>query len=311
MKTAILFLIYNRVETSKQVLEAIKKAEPERLYIAGDGPKINKEGDADNVKSVRELVLNGITWKCEVKTLFHDSNLGCKKAVDGAVKWFFTKEKQGIILEDDCLPLPFFFTFCEKLLGMYKNDKRIASITGYNLCGCYNCSNPEDAFFFSSKFSAWGWASWRDRIHHADAEYGYDGNIDKSIFQKAGFKEKLMLKSNLQLLKNNSVNTWDWPYDFCFRKHNMVTIVPSKNLIENIGFGDHATHTNNDSRKSAPLFPDFTPEINSITPSKVCRGYIHHYINKRYHSILHLLFSLQKRKILRILNYINIKMNSY
>ena len=109
LETAVLFLVFNRLDTTKQVFEAIRKAKPPRLYIAADGPRESKEGEAEKVKAVREYVMSNINWDCEVKTLFRDKNLGCKYAVSGAIDWFFENEEMGIILEDDCLPSQSFF----------------------------------------------------------------------------------------------------------------------------------------------------------------------------------------------------------
>lgn len=104
LNAAVLFLVFNRPDKTKQVFEAIRQAKPPRLYIAADGPREEKEGEADLVEEVRSFIMNNIDWPCEVKTLFRENNLGCKYAVSGAITWFFEQEEEGIILEDDCLP---------------------------------------------------------------------------------------------------------------------------------------------------------------------------------------------------------------
>ena len=122
LNTAVLFLVFNRLDTTKQVFEAIQQAKPPRLYVAADGARELKEGEAEIVKAVREFVIQNIDWECEVKTLFREQNHGCKMAVSGAIDWFFANEEKGIILEDDCLPSQSFFWFCEELLYKYKDD---------------------------------------------------------------------------------------------------------------------------------------------------------------------------------------------
>lgn len=109
LETAVLFLIFRRPDTTKQVFEQIRKARPPRLYVAADGPRENVLGEADRVRQVREYVLNNIDWDCEVKTLFRDKNLGCKYAVSSAITWFFEHEEMGIILEDGAAPSLSFF----------------------------------------------------------------------------------------------------------------------------------------------------------------------------------------------------------
>ena len=111
LNTAVLFLVFNRLDTTKQVFEAIREAKPPRLYIAADGARETKAGEAEKVTAVRDFILKNIDWECDIKTLFREENLGCKYAVSGAIDWFFDNEEMGIILEDDCLPSQSFFGF--------------------------------------------------------------------------------------------------------------------------------------------------------------------------------------------------------
>ncbi len=60
LKTAVLFLVFNRLDTTKQVFETIRKAKPPRLYIAADGARNNKDGESEKVKAVRDFILNNI-----------------------------------------------------------------------------------------------------------------------------------------------------------------------------------------------------------------------------------------------------------
>lgn len=130
-ETPILFLIFNRPDVTQRVFEEIKKQKPKFLFIAADGPRENKEGELEKCLQTREII-NLIDWDCELKTLFREKNLGCRNAVSSAIDWFFENVESGIILEDDTLPHPDFFRFCEELLIKYKDDERIWLITGTN-----------------------------------------------------------------------------------------------------------------------------------------------------------------------------------
>ncbi len=127
--TAVLFVVFNRPEPTARVFEAIRKARPPRLYVAADGPRDGREGEAEKVEAVRRIATN-VDWPCEVKTLLRERNFGCRNAVSSAISWFFDNEEQGIILEDDCLPSQSFFWFCENLLDRYRCDTRIWQISG-------------------------------------------------------------------------------------------------------------------------------------------------------------------------------------
>src|SRR4030042_6453503 len=133
LTTPVLFLIFNRPDTTEKVFDEIRKAKPKKLFVAADGPRQDKQGEKEKVGRARQIVIDGIDWDCEIKTLFRDKNLGCKVAVSSAINWFFENEEMGIILEDDCLPHQSFFRFCGELLEKYKDDERIMVISGENL----------------------------------------------------------------------------------------------------------------------------------------------------------------------------------
>ena len=97
----ILFLIFNRPEATRCVLNSIRMVRPERLYVAADGPREQSSQDVATCKAAREIA-TAVDWECEVYTLFRDGNLGCRDAVSEAIDWFFEHETEGIILEDDC-----------------------------------------------------------------------------------------------------------------------------------------------------------------------------------------------------------------
>jgi len=243
LKTPVLFLIFNRLDTTKQVFEAIRKAEPPRLYIASDGPRENKEGEKEKVETIRKYVLEHIDWDCEVKTLFRDKNLGCGKAVSQAITWFFENEEMGIILEDDCLPSQSFFWFCEELLERYKDDERIGMISGFN----YGYTNRliKYSYYFSKYPMIWGWASWRNRWLNCDFNMNnlYEVELTKQlllIFDNKKYKEKMNI---LKAVKENKIDTWDYQWSFNLYLNNQLTIIPKNNYIINIGFGYDATHT--------------------------------------------------------------------
>ena len=157
MTPAVLFIIFNRPETTQRVFDAIRLAKPTRLYIAADGPRENKTGEKELCEQARKIAQN-VDWDCEVKTLFQKENLGCGKAVSHAISWFFENEDMGIILEDDCLPHQSFFKYCEELLEKYKNNDRIGIISGNNFQKKRKIGSF--SYYFSDIVNIWGWATW-------------------------------------------------------------------------------------------------------------------------------------------------------
>jgi hypothetical protein len=245
LQTAILFLVFNRLDTTKQVFEAIRKAKPPRLYIAADGAREDKDGEAEKVTSVRDYVMENMDWDCEVKTLFREENLECKYAVSGAIDWFFDNEEMGIILEDDCLPSQSFFWFCEELLERYKDDLQVGQISGDNFQN--GIKRGEADYYFSIYNHIWGWASWTNRWKNYDVELDTinDKKFIKNLFQNKN-TQYYWLKV-FENMKNKKIDTWDYQWTFTLWNNNQLTILPNINLIENVGFGEGATHTTGES----------------------------------------------------------------
>src|SRR5688572_27481072 len=108
LDTPILFIVFNRPDTTEKVFERIRSVQPRKLFIAADGPRLNHATDRTRCAAVKSIV-SQIDWPCELHTLFREQNLGCGKAVSSAISWFFEQVEQGIILEDDTLPRKSFF----------------------------------------------------------------------------------------------------------------------------------------------------------------------------------------------------------
>jgi hypothetical protein len=241
-KAPVLLLVFNRLETVKLVLNEIRLYQPDQLFIASDGARNNKPQETIIVDAVRSYVLENIDWNCELKTFFRDENVGCGKGVSGAISWFFQHVEQGIILEDDCVPLNGFFQFCEAMLYQYKHDERVFSINGTNLQA--GNKRGEGSYYFSNFPDIWGWATW------ARAWNNYDLNI--AAYQK--FKENNKINSILlddtqrkywlDIFDNSyKVDTWDFQWIFTILNNNALCIAPNANLILNIGFNEEGTHT--------------------------------------------------------------------
>ena len=190
------------------------------------------------------ILQQGVDWDCKVEYLVRTANLGCGEAVSSAISWFFENVPEGIILEDDCRPIPQFFPFCSELLERYRDQPRVAQVGGFN-CQ-FGRKRGNASYYFSRYFHIWGWASWRR------AWDGYDLAMkDYPEFLMAGGLESLFdrrvvrwfWKYNFGSVITGRVNTWDYQWTYHNLKRDALAVVPNMNMVENIGFGDAATHT--------------------------------------------------------------------
>lgn len=241
--TPVLFLIFNRPDTTELVFNAIRKAKPSKLYIAADGPRLDKIGETEKCESVHKIV-SQIDWDCEVKTLFRKNNLGCKTAVSQAIKWFFDNEEMGIILEDDCLPNSSFFPFCQELLEKYKDNDQIFMISGDN----FNREKIGEAdYYFSRIPNIWGWATWKRAWQKYDISMSFFDD-----FKKENKIENIWSRKNVQnywleifeRTKRSEIDAWDYQLAFCIFSNEGFCISPNQNLVSNIGFFEGGGFTN-------------------------------------------------------------------
>lgn len=239
LQTAVLFLVFNRPDTTQQVFEAIRQAKPPRLYVSADGPRANSKSETQQVERVRQIA-TAVDWECEVKTLFREENLGCKLAVSSGIDWFFQHEEQGIILEDDCLPSRAFFEFCATMLNFYKYNNQIYSVSGTN----FSKTEREFGHVFSKYALMWGWATWADRWQ----KYSLNPKDHPLVIFKNWWSKPIALFYWLLIYKDvasGSIDTWDYQWILTHWRMNALSCRPSHNLVGNIGFGVDATHSVN------------------------------------------------------------------
>lgn len=239
--SAVLFLIFNRPDPARRVFEQIRNAKPSRLYIAADGPRKHVPTDATLCKEAREIV-KGVDWLCDVQTLFRDENFGCKRAVSSALDWFFENEEEGIILEDDCVPAADFFPFCQQLLVQYRDESRVKAISGTSVL--HNSFPTAESYVFSRYFSVWGWATWRRVWREYDISMTDWPQLKNTDWLRIVFPQRNMqqhIKLMFDLVYDGRIDTWDVQFVYSCLRNDGLAVVPSVNLISNIGV--EGTHT--------------------------------------------------------------------
>ena len=244
LTTPVAFIIFNRTDTTERVFAQIAKAKPPKLLVVGDGARTNREGEIAKVAATRAII-DRVDWPCEVLTNFSEINLGCKRRVSSGLDWVFEQVEEAIILEDDCLPDPTFFRFCQELLVRYRSDQRISQINGVNLQSTFH--SKDDSYYFSRNNHIWGWATWADRWkNNYDLEMKLWPKIKKEGHLANWFssrKETVYWTNIFESVFQNRLDTWDYQWVFACWIQGRLAVMPCQDLILNIGFGPGATHT--------------------------------------------------------------------
>jgi hypothetical protein len=268
LQTPVVLVVHARPDTTAEVVRIVRDARPETLLVVADGPG---PGEAERCKEARAVVEEA-AWDCEVLTNYADENLGVKRRVETGLDWAFGHVDEAIVLEDDCLPDPSFFGFCDELLARHRDDPRVLSISGNNFGG--GADSPEASYYFSRYPLIWGWATWRR------AWDLYDPGFEAwPALRGSGWLEE-MFDGDLQAVqywtyifgqRRKLNDAWDGAWLFASWLAGGLCAVPCRNLVTNVGFRDDATNTRTEFRGLFSDVPAVPIELPLLHPARVER----------------------------------------
>ena len=238
----VLLIGFNRPDFMAAQIDVVRLASPAKLYLAVDGPRMDRPEEIDLCESVRKCI-KLVDWPCEVKTLFRDENLGCRVGVSSAIDWFFENEESGIILEDDCRPSLQFLKFASEMLERYADNDKIGAINGFNHFNLQ--TDPRYSYHFSAHMDIWGWASWRRAWKFYDVEMKpYIDNLNAIIDSSSMIPYMKRVKKEGALRAVEKLSTWDFQFSIASMANGWLNIVPRERLVVNLGqFDELASHT--------------------------------------------------------------------
>jgi hypothetical protein len=243
LKTPVVFIIFKRHETTQKVFERIRQAKPPKLFVIADGPRPEVPGEIEQCAITRSII-NGVDWDCQVFKQYSDVNLRSIRRVPSGLDWVFSQVEEAIILEDDCLPHPTFFQFCEELLHDYRHDERVMVISGQNVQ--FGKRRTPYSYYFSRYNHCWGWATWRRAWRYYDADMKLwpeirDEGLLHDIFSSP--REVKFWTDVFQSAYERKQWDWDMHWTFAAWIQNGLSILSEQNLISNLGFGSDGTNT--------------------------------------------------------------------
>jgi hypothetical protein len=245
IQTPVVFIIFNRPEPTARVFEAIRQARPARLFVAADGPRPDRPGEAERCAATRAII-ERVDWDCEVLTRYSEQNLGCKQSVSSGLNWVFDQVETAIILEDDCLPDPSFFRYCQELLHHYRDDTRIMTIAGDNTpLGFQQTRQLQASYFFSIYPRIWGWATWRRawQLYDIHMTHWLEVQRDRWLQDILHQEEAIPVWKKTLQANYDGADTWACRWLLTQWLQSGLTIIPQYNLISNIGFDLNASNT--------------------------------------------------------------------
>jgi hypothetical protein len=242
VNTPILVIAFNRPETLRVLLQALRAQNCQNVYFAVDGPRTQRPDDAPKVGQVKELIDEVFAPSAE-RCLYQGTNLGIRKGPPAAITWFFSQVEEGIILEDDCIPGEGFFPFVNWALNEYRSEDRVKVISGFNR---FSPQSWPESFRFVKTAMIWGWASWRRAWKDYDPEMRSwdDPQVRRKFRRWAGsFPVYDFWRESIHCVQSGRLVTWDVAWCWTVFQQEGLGVFPRVSLIQNIGFGDDATNT--------------------------------------------------------------------
>ena len=243
----ILLIAFNRPEHTRRTIDALRVQAPPVVFVFQDGPRAKRPDDIENCKLVRQVVENEINWSCELHTFFSETNRGCRDAIIFAITEVLKIHESVIVVEDDIITSPAFYTYMCKALEYYKDRKTVFSISGHS-----HSPNkfvvPQDYdydVFASPRLFNWGWGTWRDRWDKADWSFSYYDELMKHPHEQAAYcRGGDDLMPMLIDEKQGRSSAWDVQFAFAHFRNHAVSIVPCVSYTYNIGMDGSGTHCN-------------------------------------------------------------------
>ena len=238
----VVVVIFNRPELALRLVEALELVKPGIIYLISDGPRAGVAGEEEKVAASREL-FETLPWDCNVVTNFASTNMGCMERITSGLDWVFGQVDRAVILEDDCIPGPSFFGFCEELLERYETEEQVLSISGARLAPVFDMSAD---YSFSRYAFCWGWATWGRAWAKFDKDMGSYSEIRETRFLQTllgGRRQAFYWRCIFDNVIQGKIDSWAYRWTYTHWVNGAVSAIPRVNLISNRGIGLTATNT--------------------------------------------------------------------
>ena len=246
IQVPILLIGFNRPHYIRKIINQLSIIKPQKLYVSIDGARVNKPNDIKLIEDVKSIVKN-INWACETHYLFHENNVGAEVNVSNAISWVLKNEESVIVNEDDILAPYSFYRFMQDMLIKYKDDDRIAMVSGNNFTENYKMKQGD--YCFAKYGHIHGWATWKRVWEKYDLNEDIkDEYLNIDYLKRNTANDEIAYRSLqiFQLIKvNKAYQTWDYMFSYFRMKNGLLSIIPQKHLTCNIGiYGLHHNEFN-------------------------------------------------------------------
>lgn len=243
INTPVALFIFLREKTVLQIIDILRELNAKTIYLIGEGPRPNRDGEEEEVRRIRNVIEKAIDWECTIRRDYAEADIGAGHRISSGITYVLSQENEAIFLEDDILPTKDFFIFCESLLEKYRYDSRIMAVCGCNMIQNYA---TDDSYLFCQIPFPWGWATWKRAWQGYDYYIKSWNELKETKFLKPMFPDTEIYRQKARewdLAYNGIDFTWDYQFAYHIMINSGLVIVPKENLIKYQGFDDVATNS--------------------------------------------------------------------
>lgn len=241
----VLLIAFVRPDLLDEALDGLRRGPVRRVFLALDGPRPDRPGDAAAIDACEALVRSAFAGVVPVEVLRRDTNLGMKRSCTSAIDWFLARVGEGIIIEEDCVVDPSFLRFAGELLHRYRTDERVMGICGGLPSGAPGI--PDASYGFVRNFGVWGWATWERAWRHNDPDLAgvSDAEIDAVLRRQPDTSTtfRRFWAHLIRACRDGRDPNWDFPWTYSAWRNGGLFIRPDRNLVSNIGHDERAAQT--------------------------------------------------------------------
>lgn len=251
MTAPIVLFTYAREQHTRQAVAALQKnilASDSDLIIYSDGPRGHENKAA--VEGVRKYLAT-ISGFRSVTIRQRQINFGLAKSIIQGVTEVLNSHEHVIVLEDDLVTSPFFLTYMNEALELFRFDARLASIHGY----VYPVNQKLPEAFFLRGADCWGWATWRRAwdIFNPDGKYLLAELRRRHLIPEFDFNGTYPFSAMLEAQIRGNNDSWAIRWHASAFLADMLTLYPGRSLVQNIGHDRSGTHSDKSSVHDSEL----------------------------------------------------------
>ena len=232
-QSPIALFCHKNLDKLKITVECLKNnigAEHSEIFIFSDGAKNSEELKQieivrDYIKSIKGFKRNHI--------IESSINLGISQSIIHGINYVLALHDQVVVIEEDILTTPYFLSFINESLYLYRNDLNVAAIHGFT--PDFNWNLGETYFAIGPNNSGWG--TWqRSWSHFNDSPtYLYNNLLQWDLVSEVNrFYQTNFITGKLKDIIDNNVESWDTCWHVSAFLNNMYTLYPGKSLVKHI-----------------------------------------------------------------------------